>query len=227
MTLAIETIDTRSLPHDRARAQVLARMADLQPGEALDVLALQEPTLLLQAVLAEFPLGFDFAPLKPGPGQWRYHICRRGPRAQHCVTDYLAWDHDRLDALLESAMDHARRGKWPGARALADDFSHGLVRHIQIEEEILFPAFEEATGMHQVGPTMVMRHEHVDIQQHLRAILEAMRAEDYDAAERGRADLLGVLVAHNMKEESILYPTTDRLHSDESLEELVVKLMLG
>lgn len=227
MTLTAEVLDTRSLPADQGIAQVLQRLGRLKPGQALDVVTCHEPTPLLQAVLAEFPLAFDFSPLRPAPGQWRYHVYRRDSRPQRSVTDYLAWDHDRLDALLDSAMSAAQRAQWPAARALADDFGHGLLRHIQIEEEILFPAFEQATGMHQGGPTLVMRHEHVDIKQYLSGILDGAREGDYDAMERNRADLLGVLVPHNMKEESILYPATDRFHQDAALESLVLRLMLG
>lgn len=227
MTLTAEVMDTRSLPVEQGIATVLQRLGRLKPGQALDVVTAHEPSPLLQAVLAEFPLGFDFSPLRPAPGQWRYHVYRRDSRPQRSVTDYLAWDHDRLDALLESAMAAAKRAQWPVAQALVDDFSHGLNRHIQIEEDILFPAFEDATGMHQGGPTLVMRHEHVDIRQCLAGIMEGARACDYDAMERNRADLLGVLVPHNMKEESILYPATDRFHHDAALESLVLRLMLG
>lgn len=227
MTLAPETLDIRALAAEQSLAQVLQRLNRLKPGQSLDVVTAHEPTPLLRAVLAEFPLAFDFSPLQPGPGQWRYHIYRRDTRPQRSVTDYLAWDHDRLDALLESSLDHARRQDWAGNLALAEDFSHGLQRHILIEEEILFPAFEAATGMHEGGPTLVMRHEHVDIKACLGQILEGARARNLDAMEQSRANLLGVLVSHNMKEESILYPTTDRFHHDAALEQLVLKLMLG
>lgn len=227
MTLNAEVMDTRSLPAEQCIAQVLQRLARLKPGQSIDVLTSHEPTALLKAVLREFTLAFDFSPLCPAPGQWRYHVYRRDTRPQRSVTDYLAWDHDRLDALLESCMSRAQRGDWPGALVQAEDFSHGLQRHIQIEEEILFPAFEDATGMQQGGPTQVMRHEHVDIKQYLQGILEGARARNYDEMERNRADMLGVLVSHNMKEESILYPTTDRFHHDDALEKLVLKLMLA
>ena len=37
-----------------------------------------------------------------------------------------------------------------------------MLRHFEMEEAVLFPAFEEATGMTQ-GPTMVMHAEHVQM----------------------------------------------------------------
>ncbi|MBE7492589.1 MAG: hemerythrin domain-containing protein [Planctomycetes bacterium] len=227
MTVKTETLDARAINLDEARTLVLRRLERLKPGQALDILTANEPAPILRAALAEFPLAFDFSPLRASPGQWRYHIFRRDTRPQRTVTDYLAWDHDRLDALLESSLDHARRQDWAGAQALAEDFEHGLNRHIEIEEGILFPAFERATGLFADGPTQVMRHEHVDIRQFVTGLVDAARRRDYDGMERHRADLLGVLVPHNMKEESVLYPTTDRFHHEAELESLVLRLMLG
>lgn len=222
-----QTLDMESLPRESALQELLTRLAGLKQGQAVDVLTSHDPALLLRGVLDRFPLGFNMSPLHGGPGQWRVHICRRDHRSGRGVTEYLSWDHDRLDALLEAAMDHVRRGQWVPAAALSRDFSHGLLRHIRIEEEILFPSFEQATGMRDGGPTAVMRQEHIDIQQHLHGMLQAVNARDIDAAYQCRADLLGVLVAHNMKEESILYPATDRLHADDSLDRLLERLLLG
>jgi hypothetical protein len=60
-----------------------------------------------------------------------------GPVARH-----LAADHARLDALL------ARAVATPGAldRGGFDAFRAGLLRHIAVEEKILFPALREARG---------------------------------------------------------------------------------
>jgi hypothetical protein len=64
-------------------------------------------------------------------------VAGRGPIAAH-----LAEDHDRLDELLARAV--AR----PGAldREPYDAFRAGLLRHIGVEEKVLFPAMREARG---------------------------------------------------------------------------------
>ena len=58
------------------------------------------------------------------------------------VTEYLAADHARLDALLVRAV------RDPGAIDLDafGEFRAGLLRHIALEEKILFPAVREARG---------------------------------------------------------------------------------
>ena len=58
------------------------------------------------------------------------------------VYDYLSADHDRLDALLESATAN---------RAAVDmasysEFRKGLLRHISIEEKIVLPAIAKWQG---------------------------------------------------------------------------------
>ena len=177
-------------------------------------------------MLDEFPLRFDFAPLERGP-MWRYLISARDPDAHRTITEYLAWDHDRLDGMLSNAIENAERRDWSAAAALLRDFRHGLERHIEIEEGILFPEFDQRTGMGGGGPTAVMRAEHTKIKQWLEESSRAVDAKDLDDVRRCRAGLIDVLVDHNLKEERILYPGTDRLFDEEALDALVLRLLLG
>jgi Hemerythrin HHE cation binding domain len=74
-----------------------------------------------------------------------------GPIARH-----LAADHARLDALLGRAVAA------PGAvaRAPYDAFREGLLRHIALEEKILFPALRATTGGAQADDVRRLRVEH-------------------------------------------------------------------
>lgn len=123
------------------------------------------------------------------------------------VNQFYAQDHDRLDGLLAEyralkGTDHA------AAKERFKAFLKGLSRHIVWEEDILFPLFEERTGMRGGGPTAVMRAEHRMIQEALDALHQKVRAADPDS-DREVAALLAVLGPHNMKEENILYPMID------------------
>jgi DUF438 domain-containing protein len=85
--------------------------------------------------------------------------------------------------------------------------------HFAREEELLFPAFEAATG-HTMGPTRVMRMEHDQMRGLFVSAAEALAAHD---ARRflGVSESLMVLVQqHNMKEEQILYPMCDEVLPD-------------
>ncbi len=125
----------------------------------------------------------------------------------------FAEDHDRLDELLETYR-RWKRSDFGRAKAAFKEFKFGLQRHIIWEERILFPRFEEKTGMREFGPTAVMRAEHRQIGACLEALHEKVRHQDPDSdAEEAR--LLDLLTAHNQKEENILYPAVDRLLSPE------------
>ena len=109
------------------------------------------------------------------------------------------------------------------ARAAWAEFELGLRRHIGFEEEILFPGFEAGTGMSpQAGPTAVMRIEHREIER----LLEAIRGALAGIADPLplRTELHRVLAAHNMKEEQVLYPMTDRALGPEESDILVSRI---
>jgi iron-sulfur cluster repair protein YtfE (RIC family) len=123
------------------------------------------------------------------------------------ISEYFAADHDRLDALFTEFQSLKRKDP-AAAKEKFKGFLKGLTRHIVWEEDVLFPLFEQRTGMGDFGPTAVMRQEHRQIKGHLDAIHDKVRVADpnSDAAEKA---LLEVLGAHNMKEENVLYPAID------------------
>jgi iron-sulfur cluster repair protein YtfE (RIC family) len=143
------------------------------------------------------------------------------------VTDYLMNDHRRLDGLMETCRDLVEAADMKGAAATYAEFRQGLMRHIKIEEGLLFPEFEAATGLaRNSGPTGVMRFEHAEIIRLLDLIKElfdgaAPAATEFDSL---RSALVALLHEHNGKEERILYPMTDRMVAPALLRDLVSKM---
>jgi len=138
------------------------------------------------------------------------------------ISDYLSWDHDRLDALLQSASQLVKDGAWVHAWRVYAEFERGLNRHIRLEEEILFPVFEERAGT--TGPTVVMREEHRLIRGVLSVLSAAVGRADAAGFRAGLTALQAVLPAHNEKEERVLYPTTDRVLPDHDRAALAARL---
>ena len=126
------------------------------------------------------------------------------------VTSYLAWDHDRLDEVLRSVSVAVRNGRFEEASARYDRFESGLLRHLRVEEELVFPVFEARSGMTS-GPTDVMRDEHRHVRQALQVMRRGLQGSDAGGYEDGLRFFDSVLPDHNAKEEHILYPTLDRL----------------
>ena len=86
-------------------------------------------------------------------------------------------------------------------------------RHFQMEEEVLFPAFEAATGM-TGGPTQVMRGEHDQMRALLEQLAEGVSAQDATRVLGLTESFMVFIQQHNMKEEQILYPMTDQRLAD-------------
>jgi len=130
------------------------------------------------------------------------------------VTDLLQADHDRLDAILYGVKREAAAEARAEAAAHFAEFRTGLERHIVAEEEVLFPVFEQRSGMGDGGPTAVMRAEHIEIRRLLGEVAAVLGGESEDALLAPMAALTAILLAHNGKEERILYPMTDRVLED-------------
>ena len=131
--------------------------------------------------------------------------------AQHTaasLVDYFTSEHRACDGGWADVEAAADAGDTPAMAAHWQSFQNRLLRHLAMEEQLMFPAFEAATGM-TAGPTQVMRMEH----EQMRGVLEQMSA----AVERGDAeelvdqgDTLNILIQqHNMKEEGMLYPMAE------------------
>jgi iron-sulfur cluster repair protein YtfE (RIC family) len=135
---------------------------------------------------------------------------------QKTICEFYEQDHDRLDELFKT-FQKLKRSDFAKAKEAFKAFKFGLQRHIVWEEDVLFPLWEEKTGMSEGGPTFVMRAEHRQIGQQLEAIhgKVADQNPDSDQEEQALLDLLG---PHNMKEERVLYPAIDQLTSPEERE---------
>lgn len=140
------------------------------------------------------------------------------------VSEFLGSDHKRLDAIFEASAGLAAAGSFAEALSKFTEFASGLSRHIDMEETVLFPAFEAKTGRKD-GPTTVMRLEHAEIRRRLEAIRAMLAGSDGAAFAAARRSLLDVLADHNQKEEGILYPLSDRLAGGERERDDLVRRM--
>ena len=141
------------------------------------------------------------------------------------IRALLGTHHRQCDesfAAVEQAVDAADWGK---ASAEFSRFAEAMLRHFDAEETVLFPAFEERTGMTR-GPTAVMRSEHAQIRELMDAASAAIEARDADDYA-GYAETMHIMTQqHNMKEENVLYPMCDQHLADVS-EALIGRLQEG
>lgn len=160
-------------------------LADLAPGAQRLLRCRFDPADdLLRASLAEAGQSLFWHPLHRGPRRLTVFVAR----ADHPVglLDYLGRDHALIEAMLAGALSgNVEQARWLRA---------SLMRHLAIEEELLFPAYLQAQG--NAGWVRGLCREH----EHLRRALENVR----EPAARRRFLLL--LDGHDEKEEQVVYP---------------------
>ncbi|NQY52984.1 MAG: hemerythrin domain-containing protein [Campylobacteraceae bacterium] len=124
------------------------------------------------------------------------------------ISTYLTKDHRDCDEVFASLENAVADNNWDLTNTLFIDFHTDLNHHFSMEETIMFPAFEEKTGMTQ-GPTAMMRMEH----DQMRSVLGQMK-EDVDSKNKDHffglsESLMMLMQQHNMKEEQMLYAMAD------------------
>jgi hypothetical protein len=126
------------------------------------------------------------------------------PHDKGQVTRYLADDHARLDALLERSV------RDPGEVDLEafGAFRAGLLRHIGIEEKLLFPALRAARGGEPHPDWVRLRIDHGA----LTSLLVPSPTPDLVA------EIRSILVPHNAVEEGrgAVYDGCDALLGEEA-----------
>lgn len=138
------------------------------------------------------------------------------------ITSFYTEDHDHLDEYFKN-FQGLKRKNYTEAKENFKKFKFGLQRHIAWEEEILFPLFEEKTGMRDGGPTEVMRQEHRQIEQNMEALHKKVQRQ-YPESDLEEQLLWNLLKQHNTKEENILYPAIDQSVSDEERQNVFGKM---
>ena len=124
------------------------------------------------------------------------------------ISSFLTSDHRACDNEFANLENAIASQDWEEAKTQLEKFSADLLHHFDMEEKVMFPVFEEVTGMSQ-GPTMVMRMEHSQ----MRNILDDLKA-DIEKKDKNHffgvsESLMMLMQQHNMKEEQMLYAMAD------------------
>lgn len=138
------------------------------------------------------------------------------------IHAFLSDDHRACDRLFADMEQALADGTLDAARSAFGNFVHDMERHFQREEGVLFPRFEQATGLRE-GPTRMMRIEHDQMRGLMQDLAEALGQGDR-ATGLGLAETLMVMIQqHNLKEERVLYPLAER-HLGAQAREIVERL---
>ncbi len=138
------------------------------------------------------------------------------------IRSFMTEDHRHCDDLFAEAEQAIAQKNLGAAVAAFEHFRNAVLAHFDSEEKTLFPTFEAKTGI-TMGPTQVMRMEHVQMRALMDDAAEALKAGDADGYLGHAETLLIMMQQHNMKEENVLYPMCDQ-HLAGETPELLARL---
>jgi len=138
------------------------------------------------------------------------------------IKDFLTNDHRACDELFADMEQKASKGSLSDAKAIYETFAQATEHHFQMEEKVMFPEFEQKTGMVQ-GPTQMMRQEHQQLRSLMTQIGEAIENEDKNKFFGLTETMMIMLQQHNMKEEQMLYSMAQQ-HLSEDADRIIMMM---
>jgi len=125
------------------------------------------------------------------------------------IVNYMTSKHRECDDFFTEAEACVAKEDWVLAKEKWSMFTDDLALHLEAEETILFPKFEQATGM-TAGPTEVMRIEHEQMRYLVKELNDTLTQENKKNFLGASETLMVLMQQHNMKEEMMLYPMTEQ-----------------
>jgi len=131
------------------------------------------------------------------------------------LAAFFAQDHRECDSRWAELEEFLDSGNTDDALQAWQVFDDDLRRHLAMEEDILFPAFDASSEMGGGSPTAMMRMEHQQMRGLLDHIGAAMSCGDSEEAMDLGETLLMVIQQHIVKEEGMLYPMAENMLAGE------------
>lgn len=167
---------------------------------------------------------YDWLPVRVESGAWSGYLVAKGSGFTS-IVQIMESQHKHCDTMYVKAENILNGGDEAEGKRLMEAFIWNMEVHFGREEQILFPTFEQKTGMTNGGPTHVMRAEHEQIRGVLKEMKESLAAGDYQRIFDQAETMLILIQQHNSKEEQILYPMLDQ-HLGGDLEQIAREVQL-
>lgn len=138
------------------------------------------------------------------------------------TDNWLEHEHSLYEDLLSGCQDAVECEDWKGADQLFGEMVASLKRHMAMEEEVLYPAYESESSAPQ-GPTQELRAEHDQILRLVGDVVRVIKSRGSDHALECLAHLENRMIKHHEKEEDIFLPMASHI-LDAKREEIIRKL---
>lgn len=132
------------------------------------------------------------------------------------INEFMTADHRECDeqfAELENIVD---QGNFDGAKTMFADFQSHMLKHLDMEEQVIFPQYQNCEGGH-CDPTPVMINEHNQMRATFTQMSDAINENDKEKFLGQSETLLFTMQQHNMKEEQMMYNLADQALDSEDI----------
>jgi len=121
------------------------------------------------------------------------------------TDNWLIHEHSLYENLLSRCTEAIEIEDWKTANLLFKSMVSHLKRHMAMEEEVLYPAYEAATHAPQ-GPTGALREEHDHIVRLVMDMARVIKTRDSDYVLECLTHLEKQMIKHHEKEEDLFLP---------------------
>jgi hemerythrin superfamily protein len=219
----INLLDVTGLSKEEQNEKIGAEVNGLQEGEQLEIMSNGDYNEIVGGLVNKLWGNVEWYPFLNEAGTWSGRFTKN-TASPTGILGAMEAHHKYCDTLYVKGENEISSGAEETGKMYLRAFLYNMELHFHREETILFPAFEERTGMTQ-GPTQVMRAEHEQIRGVLNEMKKSYEAADYQKIFDRAETLLILVQQHNSKEENMLYPMCDQ-HLLDIAEELTKKLIL-
>jgi hemerythrin-like domain-containing protein len=121
------------------------------------------------------------------------------------TDNWLVHEHTLYEDLLSLCLEAVEVGDWGTVDRSFHELVTHLKRHMALEEEVLYPAYESAPNVPQ-GPTMALREEHTNIVGLIQDMARVIKTMNQEHVLECLVQLENLMVKHHEKEEDIFLP---------------------
>lgn len=136
--------------------------------------------------------------------------------------NWLNHDHENFESAVYKCRSACDDANWPLVQQVFNELVTSYKFHVQIEEEVLFPAYEQHPDVPR-DPTDSLRADHTQIFRLMENILQQLGQSPDDSVAEDLSLLYRTLIRHHEKEEQIFLPMASQalyFDKDAILEEL-------
>lgn len=126
------------------------------------------------------------------------------------TDNWLIHEHSLYENLLSQCTEAVEIEDWKTVNLLFKKMVTHLKRHMALEEEVLYPAYEAATHAPQ-GPTGALREEHDQIVRLIMDMARVIKTRDSDYVLECLTHLETQMIKHHEKEEDLFLPMASHI----------------